>query len=417
MKRKHFMVLALFCVVVIASIFVFRGCRQVYDNSSLDGDYLFTMVEVHQGGGDEGGDGKGKVIYLEVAGTMSFDGAGKVVMKNLMIRSSEDGKTQYPPDSGEQDSYQVNDDGSFTLGSESSKMLHGQIVLGESCLLMDGSQLGTGTDPDTATLYLNHAIAMKRNITPRNPPTYSSRSLEGDYVIMGTIVGSMGEETLYYRESGGTISFSGDGSFSSTITERQNYRNKITITTETGTDTISVNADGSLVSPHGQIVLDGNCVLVDGTLQEDVNDYLDTAILMKRVLHGKTPVYDNASLKGDYLFIMTNVNSISGVMTYYDGCGSMNFDGNGSVVISRTYRAADGTAAKVISETATYSYSVNPDGTFLINDTKRPTHGQIALNSNGLLLDGTVQGLDPQTPPFRYLQHGVAMKRNITMGR
>lgn len=412
--KKHFMALALLCVAAVASIYLFRGCMLVYTNASLKGDYLFIMDEVHMGESD--GDGKAQVIYVEVAGTMSFDGAGHCVMKDLRIRSSEDGQTIYPPNNGEQDVYHVNDDGSFTLGSPESKMLHGQIVLDDSCLLMDGTLLGTGTDPDVVSLYLNHAIAMKRNITPRNQPTYSNRDLNGEYLLMSTQA-----TCSNYCETFGTVTFNGEGTLTATTTER--VTDGVTVENNTNgpeTGTYTVNPDGSFsVGGHGQVVLDGNCVLVDWNEgNTSTCDYLDTSIIIKRYIVPRKPSsYDTASIKGDYMFIMYNVNknNPAGTMTYVETGGLMSFDGAGSVTISLSSRVADGTRITTSSEEPrTGIYTVDPAGTFMISPGgNRPIHGQIAFNGNVLLLDGTGQGMTPA----KLLQHGVAARRDISMKR
>ena len=72
-----------------------------------------------------------------------------------------------------------------------------------------------------------------------------------------------------------------------------------------------VIADGSftfgLPPIHGQILLDGSSLLLDGTLKgTDTSDYLDRGIAMKRVTDGSPPTYTNASLNGDYLFNFTH---------------------------------------------------------------------------------------------------------------
>jgi len=124
--------------------------------------------------------------------------------------------------------------------------------------------------------------------------------------------------------------------------------------------------------------------------------------------------YDNASLNGDYLIMVTEVYSTNtGPMTYCDHAGTISFNGAGSATLSGASRCSDGTTVTTTSsEPDPVNYSVNADGSFTINGSgPKPLHGQIALDGSSLLLDGTMQG----TSVNGYLYHGVAMKQ-VTAG-
>jgi hypothetical protein len=249
---------------------VTSGLTPTYDNASLNGAYLFSVTEVHD---------PGTLTYCDQAGTVTFNGAGSVTV-NGTSRCS-DGAIVTTPTLSFTIDYAVNPDGSFTITDPGApgEAVHGQIVLDGSSLLFDGTMQGT-----SANDYLDHGVAMKR-ITAGSPPTYADASLNGTYLFMLTeITGSS------FCDQAGTMSFDGAGSV--TVAGTNRCSDGATVTTSPKTETInySVNADGSFTinasgpKPlHGQIVLDGRSLLVDGTMQgSSANDFLNNGVAMKR---------------------------------------------------------------------------------------------------------------------------------------
>jgi hypothetical protein len=305
--------------------------------------------------------------------------------------------------------YSVNSDGSFTLSTPDSQTLTGQIVMSGNAILLDGT---ARTDQTELTGQL---VGMKR-VTAGSPPTYNDASMNGDYLFIVTEVHNPG--TLTYCDQAGTASFDGAGSVTVSGTSRCSDGTTVTTSPLSMTIDYSVNADGSftITDPanpgepiHGQIALDGSSLLLDGTMQgTSANDYLNHGVAMKRVTAGSPPTYTNASLNGDYLFMLTEVYDDAGTMMHCDQAGTVNFNGTGLVTVNGTKRCSDGTTVTTSPLIGTMDYLVNGDGSFtIITEPTAPLHGQIVLDGRSLLLDGTMQGTSAQV----YLGNGVAMKR------
>jgi len=121
--------------------------------------------------------------------------------------------------------------------------------------------------------------------------------------------------------------------------------------------------------------------------------------------------FSNKDLKGDYLFILAEIRTepaFGGATNYCDKAGTISFDGVSPV---GTATPSDFTQRcnVVTSPVAPQFYQVNPDGSFLLDETPAfldPVHGQIVDNGNALLLDGTTR-----TNPLVLIFHIVAMKR------
>ncbi|HEU5177908.1 MAG TPA: hypothetical protein VFU24_10685 [Burkholderiales bacterium] len=123
------------------------------------------------------------------------------------------------------------------------------------------------------------------------------------------------------------------------------------------------------------------------------------------------PNFGNEDLKGDYLFVVVEVHSVTlpGGLVRPEHCviaGTANFDGAGKMTMSATQRCnLTGSGAVEGSQ----FYSVNPDGSFLISESAGmtdPVHGQLADHGRTLLLDGTLRTL-----PEIISWSGIAMKR------
>jgi len=275
------------------------------------------------------------------------------------------------------------------------------------------SKLGYAFTPVSTPVTVNGANITGVNFTSAG--TFDNVSLNGDYLIMLTEVFD-GPGAMTYSEHAGTLSFNGAGSVTVNGASRSNDGTTVTTTpSETVTVSYSVNADGSFTiygsdwkTLHGQIVLDGSSLLLDGTMQgTSVNDYLDNGVAMKRVTAGTPPTYNNASLNGDYLIMLTEVYD-DVTMTYCDRAGTLSFNGAGLVTLNGENRCSDGATVTTGPKTETVSYSVNGDGSFTIDGSgPKPLHGQIALDGSSLLLDGTMQGASVND----YLDNGVAMRR------
>ncbi|MFH0974686.1 MAG: hypothetical protein V1874_02765 [Spirochaetota bacterium] len=406
-RARNGIVFSLVYITVTAMISVLVGCwgddnppaSPAYTNASLNGNYLVMMTEVENP--------SGTITYTETAGTFSFNGAGSVTVSGSDRDAYSDGSTPTTSTKTETIPYSVNADGSFILNPSGGKPVHGQIAMNGKSLLFDGSSQGNSVD-----YYLNHGIAMKR-VSSGTPPTYTNASLSGDYLFtMIEVLYSV--DHVVYNEISGTMSFGGAGSGNTNGTKRSSETG-LTTTITNDPFTYTVNADGSFLIPggkplHGQIVLDGSSLLLDGTqLGGDGTLYLNHAVAMKRVNSGTVPTYNNASLNGDYLLMFTEIYSESaGIVTYKEGAGTMSFNGAGSVMASGPDRHSysDGSAVITENKTETIPYSVDSSGYFILNPSVNPTHGQIVLDGNCLLLDGTMLNSTDG-----YLGHGLVMKR------
>jgi hypothetical protein len=300
--------------------------------------------------------------------------------------------------------YSVASAGSFTMTDPSNQTLTGQIVLSGNAILLDG----TGrTDP---TELIGKMVGMKRVAGPT--PTYSNASLNGAYLFVTSEVYSSGTPT--FCEQAGTLTFDGSGSVTVSGTSRCSDGSALTSAPQSETIEYSVDTDGSFTigaaatkQLHGQIVMDGSSLLLDGTMQGNSDqDYLFNGVAMKRVASGSPPTYSNTSLNGSYLFIVTEATTAS----FCDQAGTLTFDGSGSVTVSGTSRCSDGTNVTSDPMSGTLAYSVSADGSFTLTDpgdqSGEAFHGQIALNGNSMLLDATMR-LSAGT----LLNSGVAMKR------
>ena len=134
-----------------------------------------------------------------------------------------------------------------------------------------------------------------------------------------------------------------------------------------------------------------------------------TVISMAFLLVSHTPAlaggtFSNRDLSGEYLFILTEQQGFGPPCfgAVVEHAGTLNFDGIGMVTINDTRRCTDGITVSQTTEIVTLSYSVNPDGSFLIDT----AHGQILQHGRSLLIDGTAN-TDPSTRMF----HGAAMQR------
>ncbi len=126
------------------------------------------------------------------------------------------------------------------------------------------------------------------------------------------------------------------------------------------------------------------------------------------------PGFSNKDLRGDYLVTLLEVRltfvppSTTPALNFCENAGTVSFDGAGTVTINLIKRCSiPGTFTS--PDVATMTYSVNPDGSFVVPDPIDPSdivHGQIVDGRRALLLDGTMR-----TNPDVYIFHGVAMKR------
>jgi len=120
--------------------------------------------------------------------------------------------------------------------------------------------------------------------------------------------------------------------------------------------------------------------------------------------------FTNASLTGDYFFILSQVRTefVGGVATtnYCDSAGTITFDGAGGATVTEVRRCS---VTGTVTETNTLFYTVNADGSFLIDEVAGftdPEHGQILAGGASLLIDGTTR-----TNPNVHIFHAVAMRR------
>jgi hypothetical protein len=376
-----------------------------YSNASLVGDYLFIFKEIS---------GPFNLTFCDQAGTLSFDGVGTALVDGIS-RCSDGTNVTTTPFSGTK-FYEVNSDGSFTLGDQPDPApLHGQIVLDGNSLLLDGTLAVSST-----TQLIKQVVAMKR-VTVGSPPDYSNASLSGNFVsIFNEIFGDFSPIPIF-REDAATNSFNGDGTALVDGTSRDADGTSVTTTPFSGMIFYDVNPDGSFTlgeqadpAPlHGQIVLDGNAALLDGTLSGG-GQLFKQAVGMKKVTAGSPPTYSNASLEGDYLFTFNEIlfNEVPNLppLVFIDEAGTLSFDGNGTALVNSTQRWTDGTTITTTSSAGTQIYEVNPDESFTLGEQvgdPRALHGQITLDGTSLLLDGTLD----VTSAGQLIKQGVAMKR------
>lgn len=97
--------------------------------------------------------------FVEVAGTISFDGAGSVTI-SLSNRVADGTKITILSEDPRTTNYTVASDGTFMISPGGNRPIHGQIGFDGNTLLLDG----TGQGPIAAKL-LQHGIAAKRDIS------------------------------------------------------------------------------------------------------------------------------------------------------------------------------------------------------------------------------------------------------------
>lgn len=122
------------------------------------------------------------------------------------------------------------------------------------------------------------------------------------------------------------------------------------------------------------------------------------------------PPFTNADLNGEYLVNVAHIRTewMAGAPStnYCDIAGTASFDGIGMVTVKVTHRC---NVTGITTDKAEMHYTVNPDGSFLIDENPGfpdPVHGEIVNGGVGLLLDGTTR-----TNPNILMFHGVAMRR------
>ena len=101
--------------------------------------------------------------------------------------------------------------------------------------------------------------------------------------------------------------------------------------------------------------------------------------------------FGNGDLNGSYHFNLVEVRNSPGSLEHCDEWGTITFDGAGSATGSST-RRCNGTLDSD-SESGSFTYNVNPDGTFTITAVgeTESDHGQIVHRGNLILLDGTTR--------------------------
>lgn len=246
-------------------------------------------------------------------------------------------------------------------------------------------------------------------------PAYTNASLNGDYAFVFTEVYDPGSTT--YIDEGGILRFNGDGTALVIGRQRESDGASVTTTISNGTIYYNVNDDGifalsdqatDLGQPSGQIVLDGNGLLMNNSLNEDGAEVWEL-VALKKVTAESPPIYTNASLSGDYLYIHTEVDGPDST-TYCNEEGTLRFNGDGTALVAGKTRCADGTTVEITASYGTLYYDVAADGSFTLSDQvadPQPLHGQITLDGNSLLWDGTLD----TTSVWEFLNQGVAMKR------
>jgi hypothetical protein len=376
-----------------------------YSNASLDGDYLFIFKDISN-------PLPSILEFCDEEGTLSFDGNGTALVNST--QRCADGTNVTTTSSSATLFYEVNSDGSFTLGEQIAdpRPLHGQIVLGGNSLLLDGT-----LEVSSATQLIKQIVAMKR-VTAGSPPTYSNASLDGNFVFILNEIFGLFIPSPVFSDQEGTLSFNGDGTAQVDGTQRNADGTIVTTTPFFGMLIYEVNPNGSFTlgeqvgdpnALHGQIALDGNAMLLDGTLSP--TQLFKQAIGMKRVTAGLPPTYSNASLEGDYLFIFNEIFGLFlPIPVFCDEEGTLSFDGSGTAMVNSTQRCSDGTTVTTTSSTGTVFYEVNSDGSFTLGEQiadPRPLHGQIVLDGSSFLLDGTLD----MTSGGQLIKQAVGMKR------
>lgn len=124
--------------------------------------------------------------------------------------------------------------------------------------------------------------------------------------------------------------------------------------------------------------------------------------------------FSNRDLRGDYLVTALEIRytfvppSTTPSLNFCENAGTASFDGAGTVTTNLVRRCSV-LEPSPPPTVATATYSVSPDGSFVIPDPADPAsvvHGQIANGRHALLLDGTMM-----TNPNILAFNGVAMKR------
>lgn len=114
--------------------------------------------------------------------------------------------------------------------------------------------------------------------------TDTNASLNGDYQFIAAEVYDPGTDT--FCDQGGTISFNGSGAFTMSGTKRCSDSTTVEISSISDAGGYTVNPDGSFTMideyHHGQIVLDGNSLLLDSTGRLSAGTLLNHGVAMKR---------------------------------------------------------------------------------------------------------------------------------------
>ncbi len=128
-----------------------------FSNRDIQGEYIFTLSEIHQEYDYSVNPPIPVLDYCEMAGTLTADGIGMITVAGTR-RCSFTGTGQITPPKNTLN-YSVSPDGSFTAydpADPNPGLLHGQIVEHGRSLLLDGT---TMTNPDSLLL---NGVAMKR---------------------------------------------------------------------------------------------------------------------------------------------------------------------------------------------------------------------------------------------------------------
>ncbi len=116
--------------------------------------------------------------------------------------------------------------------------------------------------------------------------------------------------------------------------------------------------------------------------------------------------YSDSSLRADYHYSMVQLrlDETAPNIDYCDEHGTITFDGAGSATGTGTRKCS---ITGLATETGTFTYSVDPDGSFLITESgaSESTHGQIVHGDKILLIDGSTR------PPDILIMHGIAVKK------
>ena len=117
--------------------------------------------------------------------------------------------------------------------------------------------------------------------------TDTNASLNGDYQFIAAEVYDPGTDT--FCDQGGTISFNGSGAFTMSGTKRCSDGATVEVSSISDAGGYTVNPDGSFNVTgqdgevfHGQILLDGNSLLLDSTGRLSAGTLLNHGVAMKR---------------------------------------------------------------------------------------------------------------------------------------